>query len=158
MVLLHGGGVDNAELSWGGLGDALSAAGHRVLAPDHPGFGQTPLPDWTITQERLVEHTGRFIDAVLTDHQLDGPFAGPVQWLSWASLRVGALGEISVPTLVVHGSKDTAVTVRRAVEAARALPDTTLLVVEGAGHWVQRDRPDRVVGAVVEFLRRVPGR
>lgn len=63
-----------------------------------------------------------------------------------------------MPTLVVHGSKDTAVTVRRAVEAARALPDATLLVVEGAGHWVQRDRPDRVVGAVVEFLRRVPGR
>ena len=36
------------------------------------------------------------------------------------------------------------------------LPDATLLVVEGAGHWVQRDRPDRVVPAVLEFLRRVP--
>ncbi len=40
-------------------------------------------------------------------------------------------------------------------EAVRAL---MLFGVEGAGHWVQRDRPDRVVGAVVEFLRRVPGR
>jgi pimeloyl-ACP methyl ester carboxylesterase len=37
VLLLHGGGVDCAALSWGGLAPVLAAAGHRVIAPDHPG-------------------------------------------------------------------------------------------------------------------------
>ncbi|CQD24966.1 alpha/beta hydrolase [Mycolicibacterium conceptionense] len=36
VVLLHGGGVDNASLSWGGIGPRLAEAGYRVIAPDHP--------------------------------------------------------------------------------------------------------------------------
>ena len=35
VLLLHGGGVDCAELSWGGLGRDLAQAGYRVIAPDH---------------------------------------------------------------------------------------------------------------------------
>ena len=68
------------------------------------------------------------------------------------------LGEVRTPTLVVHGTHDSGVPVAYAKAAAKALPDATLLVVDGAGHWVQRDRPERVTPAVREFLRRVPGR
>lgn len=266
VVLLHGGGADNAWLSWGGLGAALADAGHRVYAPDHPGYGESPLPPWPHTQERLVAHVGTFLDALgldrvtlgglsmgggmalgftldhpdrvcglmlfgsygLADHQYGGLAAMPAQALSWVAVRTGAmstimrrsarnrplmraslrsivrnpaectpelfdavmaeverpdaftafeqwqrdqilpgrlrtnyaprLGEVRTPTLVVHGTHDSGVPVAYAKAAAKALPDATLLVVDGAGHWVQRDRPERVTPAVREFLRRVPGR
>lgn len=233
-------------------------------APDHPGYGDSPLAPWPAGQERLVDYVGEFLDALdlgevvlggislggglslgytlehpdrvrglmlfgsygLTGHQVDGLLAKPIQLVSWASVRTGLmagamkayggnrrllgqglrdivrnptertpalvdavraeaarpdayvafgqwqrdqvlpgrlrtnytdrLGEIRTPTLVVHGTHDSGVPVARARAAADALPDATLLVVEGAGHWVQRDRPDRVVPAVLEFLRRVP--
>lgn len=62
-MLLHGGGVDNAVLSWGGLGARIAAAGYRVLAPDHPGYGQSPPAPWPATQQRLVDYVGEFVDA-----------------------------------------------------------------------------------------------
>lgn len=64
VVLLHGGGTDSAALSWGEVGPRLVAAGFRVLAPDHPGCGQSPLPTWRVTQQRLVAYVGEFVDAL----------------------------------------------------------------------------------------------
>nr|WP_269779024.1 alpha/beta hydrolase [Propioniciclava soli] len=131
--MLHGGGLDNALLSWEPLGEALAAAGHRVVAPDHPGFGHSALPPWRVGQERLVTYVGEFLDALglgrvvlggismgggmslgfalehpgrvaglllfgsygLADRQTSGPWAGPVQWLSWVSVRTGALGVVT---------------------------------------------------------------
>lgn len=71
VLLLHGAGVDSAELSWGALGSELAAAGHRVLAPDHPGYGaSTPGPT---TQQGLVDYVGRFVDALdLGSHVVAG--------------------------------------------------------------------------------------
>ena len=59
VLLLHGGGVDNASLSWGELGPVLADAGYRVLAPDHPGYGQSPAAPWPHSQQRLVEREPR---------------------------------------------------------------------------------------------------
>ena len=39
LVLLHGAGLDEARLSWGSLIGPLGRAGHRVIAPDLPGYG-----------------------------------------------------------------------------------------------------------------------
>lgn len=73
VLLLHGGGVDCAELSWGGLGPALAAAGRRVLAPDHPGYGESPQAPWTASQERLVGYVGELVDALsLRDYVVGG--------------------------------------------------------------------------------------
>ncbi|WP_342372271.1 alpha/beta hydrolase [Propioniciclava soli] len=261
VVLLHGGGLDNALLSWEPLGAALAAAGHRVVAPDHPGFGHSALPPWRVSQERLVAYVGEFLDALglgsvvlggismgggmslgyaldhpdrvaglllfgtygLADRQTSGLWARPTHWLSWALVRTGALGaltgaylghrrllvsslrgivrnpaeltselvdavvveasrpdafaafgqwqrdqvllsrmrtnytprlaEIGAPVLLVHGERDSGVPLASIRDAAGRLPDATLLVVVGAGHWVQRDRPDIVIPAVAGFLR-----
>ena len=73
VLLLHGGGVDNAALSWGEFGPALAADGYRVVAPDHPGYGCTPLPDWRATQARLVDYVAEFVDALdLRDYAVGG--------------------------------------------------------------------------------------
>lgn len=261
VVLLHGGGLDNAHLSWGGLGPALAARGHRVVAPDHPGYGESPAAPWPNTQRNLVEYVGAFVDALGLDRpvlgglslgggltlglalQRPGAFAGVIafgsyglaartapglagalghltQWalvrahlmgpimrwsaddrgrLEW-SLRHGTLnnpdavtpalvddvvaatrrddafaafeefqgsefgplrlrtsyldrlGEIDVPALFVHGTRDAGVPIEAARRAALAAPRGRLLAVEGAGHWVQRDRPDVVTPAVLAFV------
>ncbi|WP_267639721.1 alpha/beta fold hydrolase [Haloarchaeobius amylolyticus] len=41
VVLLHGGGVDDAGLSWKLTIEELADAGYRVYAPDWPGYGDS---------------------------------------------------------------------------------------------------------------------
>lgn len=266
VVLLHGGGLDSAELSWGGLGPALADAGHHVIAPDHPGWGHSPAAGRPATQDALVAYVGTLIDALgldsyvlgglslgggltlghvlggtqgvrgvmlfgsygLMERQFIGPFAAPLHALTWATLRSGLLdrlmhvygrsprllessianivrnpaertpelmaavraeyergsglvafgqwqrdqfgrrrlrtsyldrlGEITVPALVVHGERDTGVPAAAALDAAGRLRDGSLVLVPGAGHWVQRDRPDVVAPAVLDFLESLDGR
>ncbi|MGW4797917.1 alpha/beta fold hydrolase [Nonomuraea sp. NPDC004297] len=265
VVLLHGGGVDSASLSWGEVGARLSAAGHRVVAPDHPGFGESPRAPWAASQDRLVAYVGEFVDAVgldqytvgglslgggltighvlahpervtgtmmlgcygLMDRQTDGPFSLPMHVMTWLMLRTGLLSlaqhaygrnrrmlakgmrviirdsdrltdelldelmsaaqregaqaafeqwqrdqfrwnrtrtnytsqldRFPRPALVVHGDRDTGVPVARARAAAELIPEARLLVVADAGHWVQRDRPDIVIPAMLDFLDHANG-
>ncbi|QZH69187.1 alpha/beta hydrolase [Mycolicibacterium farcinogenes] len=72
VVLLHGGGVDNASLSWGGIGPRLAEAGYRVLAPDHPGYGRSPQARQPVTQDRLVAYVGEFVGAMQLDRYVIG--------------------------------------------------------------------------------------
>ena len=238
VLLLHGGGVDNAWLSWGELGGALAARGHRVYAPDNPGHGESDRAPWPFTQERLVTFVGEVVDALDLDRyvvgglslgtygimrrQFPGPLALPAHVFTWMTVATGFMGwmlrwygndhrrleqglvaivrspdqrtpelvdavlaeaqresafvhfeqwqrdqigllrlktdytdrlaEFPVPALVVHGDRDTGVPVSCAEAAAGLIPDSRLLVVTGAGHWVQRDRPDAVTPAVLRFL------
>lgn len=73
VLLLHGGGVDNALLSWSGIAPRLADAGYRVIAPDHPGYGGSPAAPWAATQQRLVGYVGEFADALgLRRHAIGG--------------------------------------------------------------------------------------
>lgn len=71
LVLLHGG-LDSAELSWGDLGGRLAAAGYRVLAPEAPGYGHSPLPAWPSTQANLLRFVAGFLDALALDQVVLG--------------------------------------------------------------------------------------
>ncbi|WP_254768124.1 alpha/beta fold hydrolase [Salinilacihabitans rarus] len=65
VVLLHGGGVDDATLSWRHAIDHL-ADDHRVYAPDWPGYGDSA--DGVVhSTESYVELLGGFLDAVGLD-------------------------------------------------------------------------------------------
>ncbi len=262
VILLHGAGVDTAELSWGELGPRLAAQGYRVLAPDHPGCGHSPAPPWQWTQDRLVGYVGDFVAALVAERYVigglslggglalghvlsapenvcgamllasygmmrrvsDGPcapvrqvlaaalvrgvMAAGTQWLAtrrtvlgatmatlirdprrrtpalldqvYAAARAGRgldvvaqwqreqigwtrlatdythrLPSVGVPVLIVAGSRDTGVPVARARAAAQLIPDARLEVLNGAGHWLQRDRPDEVFTAMLMFLAAV---
>ncbi len=63
VLLLHGGGLDAAGLSFQKTIPVL-AKRHRVFAPDLPGFGQSdPMPvTWRV--EECVEFVGRLLDAL----------------------------------------------------------------------------------------------
>lgn len=68
VVLLHGGGVDAAHLSWDPTIEAL-ASDHRVFAPDLPGYGGSDAPDAEYSMAYFVE----FLDAFLDGLDLEEP-------------------------------------------------------------------------------------
>lgn len=62
------------------------------------------------------------------------------------------LGEIHQPTLIVHGSKDRLVPVKYAIEASKKIPNARLEIIEGAGHWPMRERPEEFNKIVEAFF------
>lgn len=255
VLLLHGGGIDNGLLSWGGVTEPLLALGYRVIVPDHPGYGNSPMPSFPVTMPHLVAYLTEFVErlnlrgvslvgvsmggAMALSYALQSPdnVAGivvvgsyglqdkaPGHVLSYALVRVPGLlslssrvigsnrwllrwsvrqiirdrasltpelmaqvataarhpssarafasfqrdeiqrdglrtnliprlAEIRQPVLVVHGSRDLGVPLACAQSAVKVLPDARLVVIEGAGHWTQRDCPDRFADLVLEHLR-----
>jgi pimeloyl-ACP methyl ester carboxylesterase len=62
------------------------------------------------------------------------------------------LAEISCPTLVIHGSEDTAVPRPHAEMLARGIPGARLAEIEGAGHALLWTHPERLVEEVERWL------
>jgi pimeloyl-ACP methyl ester carboxylesterase len=58
------------------------------------------------------------------------------------------LGEIQVPALVVHGANDRVVPVACARQYVRGLANAKLEIVEGAGHSVELEHPEKVAGMI----------
>ena len=61
LILLHGGIIDAAHISWGELLGPL-AARTRVYALNLPGYGGSELPDGPLTMQRHVETVAAFVD------------------------------------------------------------------------------------------------
>jgi pimeloyl-ACP methyl ester carboxylesterase len=256
IILLHGGGLDSAGLSWRYAVGPL-AEGHRVFAPDLPGYGQSAKPDVEYSFDFYVGFVGQLLDtlgldqaslvglslgggaalgfalrspervsrlALVDSYGLGGeaPFGAltylmahaPLvvettwaltahsRWLVEASLRsnifgdpeavtaelvdeVSALaaepgagrafssfqrseagfhglrtdfserlGELTAPTLVIHGEADRLVPVAWARRAHERIVGSQLAILPGCGHWPPREQPEEFARAVVDFLSR----
>jgi len=74
LLYLHGAGLTRA---WLPLYEELSRA-FDVVVPEHPGFGDTPMPDWLTGIDDLVLHYDALLDALgldrvhLVGHSLGG--------------------------------------------------------------------------------------
>ncbi len=64
------------------------------------------------------------------------------------------LPDVHIPTLVVRGSRDPIVPQDWAEKVNCLLPDSQLIVVEGAGHAVNFNSPERLVQLVQSFLQK----
>jgi pimeloyl-ACP methyl ester carboxylesterase len=65
----------------------------------------------------------------------------------------GRLAQLTMPTLVIWGTRDPYIPERFAGEYARALPSSELVELADAGHWWWLDRPDtieRIIGFLTE--------
>jgi len=62
------------------------------------------------------------------------------------------IASIHVPTLVVHGDHDVAISLDHARQMAQALPDAQLVVVPGGGHAANLTHADVVNPAISKFL------
>jgi pimeloyl-ACP methyl ester carboxylesterase len=104
--------------------------------------------------------TDDLIDEVLKEIQRPGAgkaFAvfqkDEISWNGLKTVFMDRLKEISVPTLIVHGEKDSLVPLAAARQAAQSIPGAKLEVLEGCGHWAQRDAPEHFNQKLVDFLK-----
>ena len=67
----------------------------------------------------------------------------------------GKLAELGVPVLLVFGGQDPFVSPATAYRFERELPDTELLLIEDAGHFVWEDAPERCTEALRAFLAKL---
>jgi pimeloyl-ACP methyl ester carboxylesterase len=67
IVLLHGGGTDSAKLSWGEVMLPLAESGHRVIAPDMPGYGGSERPDIPSNTAFYLDFLKAFLVALKLD-------------------------------------------------------------------------------------------
>jgi len=64
----------------------------------------------------------------------------------------GCLGRLGVPALIVWGADDRFASVKMAHRFQGELPESELVVVEGAGHFVWEEAPEKTARALTSFL------
>jgi len=158
-------GVADAELNGdpartmrrmlGGLqlpGDESSAL--RMVAPGPEGFiDRLPEPDglpaW-ITQDEL--------DHYVTEFTRTG-FTGGLNWYrnfdhNWETTAELDGATIAVPCLFIGGTADPVLTFTRRDRASQVITGPYReVMLDGAGHWLQQERPDEVNARLLEFLK-----
>ncbi|MEV4836395.1 alpha/beta hydrolase [Nonomuraea sp. NPDC049486] len=89
--------------------------------------------------------------------------AGSSDWqndsIGFRRMRVDLRPElptISCPTLFIQGSHDAGVRPRHTRAAAGLVPGARFELIEGAGHWSNRQEPERVNALITGFLRESP--
>ncbi len=140
------------------LGRGFSASSASLFIEDGKGFlGDAgvigALPDW-LSEADL---------AYFSEAYKKSGFGGGLNWYrnidrNWELTAPWQGGQIVQPSLFIAGSQDSVITgpmgARRVTEMERVLPNLKQkLIIEGAGHWVQQERPDEVNAALIAFLR-----
>jgi haloalkane dehalogenase len=69
----------------------------------------------------------------------------------------GRVAALDVPALIVWGAEDRFAGVRMAERFHEELPGSELVILDGAGHFVWEDEPERTTAALVDFLARRVG-
>lgn len=107
-----------------------------------------PLPDW-ISEDEFE----RYVEAFTRTG-----FTGPLNWYrnfdrNWELTETTPAPTITAPTLFLAGSADPVLsfTPRDRVREVVA-GDYREVMLDGAGHWLQQERPDEVNAVLVEFL------
>ena len=64
----------------------------------------------------------------------------------------GRLAALDVPTLILWGERDDFAPVAGAYRFHKEIPNSKLVLIEGAGHFAFEDEPERCATEIVEFL------
>ncbi|PDP88024.1 alpha/beta hydrolase [Glycomyces fuscus] len=128
------------------------------------------LPTWLFRSREGVARfarTGLFagpvddfddiVDEIMPEVRVNGAGSSDWQNASIGPWRMNVdlrprLDEIRCPTLFVQGDEDAGVRPRHTAAAAERVPRSRLEILEGHGHWVNRQSPGRVNALVRDFL------
>lgn len=140
------------------VGRGFSDPASALFVQDGTGLlGKTtargPLPQW-LTEADL---------AYFTETYRKSGFRGGLNWYrnidrNWELTAPWQDSQIRQPSLFIAGSKDAVITGLIGLKAVNQL-DRVLtnlkrkLIIEGAGHWIQQERPEEVNAALVAFLK-----
>ena len=75
-------------------------------------------------------------------------------WENDVNALSNAIRRITVPSLLIWGTRDSAVDLRSAEQLRRALPASELKLIEGAGHLPFEETPDEFNRLVLDFVAR----
>jgi pimeloyl-ACP methyl ester carboxylesterase len=132
-----GGFVGNAQMDWSDETSVIeNQVGYsRVLAGDQRPFDEDA---YRALVRRDVERARDI--AALQNHDAieDGGRSYP------------ALSTLTVPTLVIHGTADPMFPPEHGEALAAEIPDARLLLLDGAGHGIDRADWDAIVAAIIE--------
>ena len=140
---------------WHGVAEAMrSDQGEAIIgALDREGFagllrgsGEGVFDDADLDAYWAPFEDGRGRRATLDFYRsMDFEKLGPYQ---------GKLGELGVPTLLLWGSEDRFAPLAGARRFAREIPGAKLVALDGAGHFVYDEEPERCARELVAFLTR----
>lgn len=144
------------KLIYGVSGDS-EARENPLMVPEGGGFidrWKVPdkVPAWTSEQD---------IGVFVAEYQRTG-FRGGLNWYrnidrNWELTAPWEGARIEQPALFIAGTRDPVIAGARgaaAIEAMQsAVPKVKKVMIEGAGHWIQQERPAEVNAAMVDFLR-----
>jgi pimeloyl-ACP methyl ester carboxylesterase len=139
---------------WHGMADALRTPGtgeQLIEGLDRDGFaGVLRGSSEAFGDDAIDEYWKAFADDTRRRGQLELYRSGDFEKL--AGYR---LADVAVRVLLVWGENDEFAPVAAAHRFERELPDTELVVAEGAGHFVWEEAPERCAEAVTSFLARL---
>ena len=126
-----------------------------TVAPEMPSPAEIASCRWLTEQELKVYST----------EYLRTGFQGGLNWyrcrtqnVDTAELEMFSGRQIEVPSLFIAGRKDWGIyQVPGSIERMRDSACTRMrscILVEGAGHWVQQEQPQRVSELLIEFLNK----
>ncbi|MGH3553175.1 MAG: alpha/beta fold hydrolase, partial [Mycobacterium sp.] len=129
------------------------AAAARMIQPGPTGFVERlpepdGLPDWISAQE---------LDHYITEFTRTG-FTGGLNWYrnldrNWEIMADPVAATIAVPAMFVAGADDPVLGFTRRDRAAEVVTGPYReVLIEGAGHWLQQERPDEVNEVLLDFL------
>jgi pimeloyl-ACP methyl ester carboxylesterase len=117
------------------------------------GSRDQPLPGW-LTEADLDTFTKIYTSS---------GFRGGLNWYrnidrNWELTAAWQDAQIRQPSLFLAGSRDGVITgligAKRVADMERVLPNLKAkIILDGAGHWVQQERPDEVNAALIDFLK-----
>lgn len=164
MLYFQEPGVADAELNAdpakvirrmiGGLrGSDDRAAALRMARPGPEGFVErlpepNGRPDW-ISADELDHYIGEFSRT---------GFTGGLNWYrnldrNWEILADPVSATITVPALFVAGTADPVLGFMRRDRAGEVVTGPYReVMIDGAGHWLQQERPDEVNAALLNFV------
>lgn len=144
----------------GGLASASSdpEAVARAMAGDERGFVERlpepeRLPDW-LSREELDRYVAEFTRT---------GFTGGINWYrnldrNWTLTEGLAGAKVTMPSLFVGGALDPVLVMMPPAVMDGWLEDHRgSLIVDGAGHWVQQEKPAEVNDALLRFVGAVRG-
>jgi haloalkane dehalogenase len=145
-----------ADGRWHGMAEAMRTPGtgeQLVAGLDREGFaGMLGQLSTGIDGRAIDEYWKAYSDDTRRQGQLD--FYRSMDFEKFEPYE-GRLATLGVPVLLVFGGKDPFVSVASAHRFERELPDTELVLLEDAGHFVWEDEPERAGAALSAFLGRV---
>jgi haloalkane dehalogenase len=141
------------EGKWHGMAKTLRTAGEGEALLENVnrellgGFMLQVTP--TIGEDVIDEFWKAYADRERRRCHLDLYRSGDFAKLEPYRGRLAALG---VPTLIVWGAKDEFAPVAGGYRFNKEIPDSTLVVLDDAGHFLMEDDPARVGREIREFL------